>query len=78
MLILIVTLCNIRMLQSVSHIIGSNLQNKCQIWMVVALLDQAHQVTSLDTTFVEFLPESSNGFERSLLFSGFFGLTPFK
>ena len=53
-----VTLCNIRMLQSVTHIIANREMNKHRIWMVVALLDQAHQVASFGTTLAEFLPES--------------------
>ena len=44
MVIFEVTLCNIRMLQSVTHIIACGAVNKCQIWMIFALLDQAHQM----------------------------------
>ena len=58
MVILRVTLCNIRMLQSVNHIFASGALNICQICMVVVLLDPAHQITSFDASFVEFLRKS--------------------
>ena len=52
------TLCNIRMLQSVNHILTSRFSSIHQILLVVVLLDQAPQIHSFDTSFVEFDPES--------------------
>ena len=56
MVIFEVTLCNIRMLQSVSHIYASRQVSSCQIFVVLVLLDQAHQMQLFDTSFVDFGP----------------------
>ena len=49
-----VTLCNIRMLQSVSHILDCGDRKIGQILMKFALLEQAHEMQSFNALFAEF------------------------
>ena len=55
----LVTLCNIRMLQSVNPSIAPTLANMCQSFVINVSKDQAYQMTSSDTSFVEFIEEES-------------------